>query len=185
MFVVAVVVDTVLLKLLPATGDGGVRGGWAGALVIALGLSLAIVVVIGGIGSTVLRRRDPSLPRPVARDRAATAGLVAGAVALCAGGIVHRPAVQAHRAEIARVVDATLELAERRAPSTADRRTDAVDVRRWSAGVFRACVPVGRPDRAWCAVVRSDGTGVRAREDSDVRPNSAVGAGGDRPESVP
>ncbi|MCK9248251.1 MAG: hypothetical protein M0P31_04645 [Solirubrobacteraceae bacterium] len=178
-FVVTAVAGAVLLKLLPPVGDGGVRGGWGGALALAVGAATVVVVVVGGAGAAALRRRDPSLPRPVARDRAATVGLVVGLAVLAVAGVAHRPAVLERRAEVDRVAAATRALARERAPSSARAHLDDVDVRRWAHGLFRACIPVGRPDRAWCAVVRVEADGMRAREDGDVRPNAAVeGPGG-------
>lgn len=169
---VAVAVDLLLFLLLPVSGDGWP---WSTALLIAIALNVALVLAGGAVGSTLLRRRDPSLPRLVARDRAATYALVAGTVAVCTVGIVHRPAVTAERARFDDMLNTARQLAQRRAPAYVKARLGDVDVRRWTGGVYRVCFPLGQPGRAWCAIVRPDGPGFKARSDTDQRSNDRVG----------
>lgn len=164
-----VVAGAVLFELLPPSGDPGLTGARLAAVV---GLGLVLLVFGGAIGSGLLRRRDPSLPRLVARDRAATLAVGIGVLALTVGGILHRPAVVAERERFDGMVAEARRLAERRAPDYAARRLDEEDVRRLSTDVFRVCFPLGRPDRAWCAIVRRDAGWPRARTDSDPRPNA-------------
>lgn len=169
--VAGAVAGAVLLEVLPPTGDPGLTGARLAALI---GLGLALVVVGGAVGSTLLRRRDPSLPRLVARDRAATLAVGIGVLALTVGGILHRPAVVAEQERFDGMVAEARRLAERRAPDHAARRLDEEDVRRLSTDVLRVCFPLGRPDRAWCAIVRRDAGIARARSDSDPRPNALI-----------
>ncbi|MDX8152301.1 hypothetical protein SK069_11890 [Patulibacter brassicae] len=169
-FVVAVALDGVLLAKLPFTGGGGPL---LGGLLLAAFLNLALVIAGGGLGSLLLRRRDPSLPRIVARDRAATYAIGAAALALAVGGLLHRPAVVDERNRIDRIVQAAQELARRVAPDTV--RLDRADVRRYREDLYRTCLPIGQPGRAWCALVRTDAATPEAREDVDRRPNEAVG----------
>lgn len=169
--VVAVAAGCLLLVLLPPWGAPGLS--WprfAGLVGVVLGLAL----VGGAIGAQVLRRRDPSLPRLVARDRAATMAVGAGVLGLCVGGILHRPAVVAEQERYDGMVAAATRLAERRAPDYATDRLAEADVRRLSRDVLRVCFPLGRPDRAWCAIARRDDGLPRARTDSDTRPNAQV-----------
>lgn len=163
------VAGAVLLEVLPPTGDPGLTGTRMAGLV---GLGLLVAVLGGAVGSKLLRRRDPSLPRLVARDRAATFAVGIGLLALAVGGILHRPAVVAEQERFDGMVAEARRLAERRAPDYAAQRLDDEDVRRLSTDVLRVCFPLGRPDRAWCAIVRRDVGVPRARTDSDPRPNA-------------
>ncbi|MEV4422843.1 hypothetical protein AB0L40_23120 [Patulibacter sp. NPDC049589] len=179
-FAGALVAGGVLLAVLPPSGDPGLS--WAG-----IGLLLAFVLVLSVVGSAVgarlLRRRDPSLPRIVARDRAATMAVLLGVVALAVGGFLHRPAVVAKQQRYDGMVAEGRRLAERRAPAYAKARLAHPDVRRLSTAgapdVLRVCFPVGRPDRAWCAIVRRDRGVARARTDSDTRSNALAASEAD------
>lgn len=169
----AVVAGGALLAVLPPTGDPGVTAREVLELTAVL---LAIAWAGAAVGSRLLRRRDPSLPRLVARDRAATLALGAGVLGLAVGGILHRPTVVAERQRLDATIAEARRLAERRAPEYARRRLDQEDVRRLSTDVLRVCFPVGRADRAWCAIVRRDAGTPRARTDSDPRSNAALAA---------
>lgn len=170
-FAGAIVAGALLLELLPPSGMPGLTGG--GILLVVGGATL-LALVGGGVGSSLLRRRDRSLPRIVARDRAATLAVGIGALGLLVGGILHRPAVVAEQERYDGMVAEGRRLARRRAPDYAVARLDRADVRRLSTDVLRVCFPVGRPDRAWCAIVRRDAGVPRARTDSDSRPNALV-----------
>lgn len=171
-FVAAVIVDALLLTLLPVRGDGGP---FTRALLVGIVLNLVLVAVGGAIGARLLRRRDPSLPRLVARDRAATYAMLGGIVVVCLAGIVHRPAVTAERNKIADVISTARDLAKRTAPAIVREHLDRLDVRRLTTNVYRVCFSLGQPDRAWCVNVRRDGPGFRARHDLDTRPNDKAG----------
>ncbi|MDO9407608.1 hypothetical protein [Patulibacter sp.] len=175
-FVAGVAAGALLLVVLPPGGAPGLS--WprfAGLIGVVAGLAL----LGAAVGSRVLRRRDPSLPRLVARDRAATLAIGVGVLGLCVGGILHRPAVVAEQERYDGMVAVAVRLAERRAPEYATDRLDEADVRRLSRDVLRVCFPLGRPDRAWCAIARRDGGVPRARTDSDTRPNAQVAEEGD------
>lgn len=169
--VAALVVGGVLLDALPPTGDPGVG---VREVLELTGVLLLLATVGAATGSRLLRRRDPSLPRLVARDRAATLALLVGVLGLAVGGILHRPAVVAKQERLDAMVAEARSLAERRAPEYARRRLDEPDVRALSVDVLRICFPVGRADRAWCAVVRRDAGTPRARTDSDPRSNAVL-----------
>jgi hypothetical protein len=179
-FVLAVLAQAALLAVLPVKGDGGVS--WT-TIAQLVALDLVLAVVGGALGARSLRRRDPSLPRIVARDRAATFTLVAGVVAVLVGGIVHRPALTAEREKVERMVAEAKRVAERRAPEYTKARLRSYDARRLAPSVLRVCFPTRSPDRAWCTVVRPDRGGYRARRDEDTRPNDQAGgtAGPPRP----
>ncbi|WP_026910665.1 hypothetical protein [Patulibacter minatonensis] len=170
-YVAAVAAGVLILAVLPPTGDPGVTGR---GILLLLGL-VAVLSAVGGIViARVLRRRDPSLPRIVARDRAASVAVGLGVLGLCVGGILHRPAVVEKQQRFDAQVAEARRLAERRAPAYAIQRLDEANVRRLSVDVLRVCFPVGRPDRAWCAIVGEDRGVPRARADSDPRSNAVA-----------
>jgi len=167
-FVAAVAAGVLLLVVLPPWGAPGLTGR---RLLGIVGLVAGLALVGGAVGSRLLRGRDPSLPRLVARDRAATLAMGVGVLGLAVGGILHRPAVVAEQERYDGLVAVAKRLATRRAPDYATARLGEADVRRLSRDVLRVCFPLGRPDRAWCAIASRDGDAPRARTDSDPRPN--------------
>jgi hypothetical protein len=170
-FVGAIAAGAVLLVVLPPWGMPGLT---ARRLLGIVGLAAGLALLGGAVGSRVLRRRDPSLPRLVARDRAATMAVGVGVLGLCVGGILHRPAVVAEQERYDGLVAVAVRLARRRAPDYATARLDERDVLRLSRDVLRVCFPLGRPDRAWCAIASRDAGTPRARTDSDPRPNAVA-----------
>jgi hypothetical protein len=183
-FLGALLADAALLAVLPVRGEGGVSGTTIAQLAA---FNLVLAVVGGAIGARTLRRRDPSLPRIVARDRAATMALGLGVLAIAVGGIVHRPALTAEREKFDRMVAEARRVAEKRAPEFTKARLKRFDARYLSPSILRVCFPTRREDRAWCTVVRPDRGGYRARTDKDRRPNDQAGgtAGPPRPEVLP
>ena len=95
-FVVATLLEMVLLHVLPVQGDST---GWVGALLAAGCLNLLAVVVVGGAGGFVLRRRRPDLPKVVADDYAGTVALGLVAAAFLTAGLVNAPQGLADREE--------------------------------------------------------------------------------------
>ncbi|WP_210495514.1 hypothetical protein [Patulibacter sp. SYSU D01012] len=182
-FVLAVVVDTALLAVLPAPAAGQGAGR---LLLLAVAGNVVLVAVGGAVGSWALRRRDASLPRIVARDRAATLAMVAGTVAVCAVGLLHEPEEDGRDRRREQVVLAAERLAVRRAPAFTKARLRESDVLPLTGDVYRVCFPARRAGRAWCTFVRRRGEGYRARRDSDPRPNASADAlAGPRPTVLP
>ncbi len=171
-FVLAVAVDVLLLILLPVSGNGTALGR---AVVAALALNLVLVLVGSVGGAWALRRRDPSLPRVVAADRAAVYLMAVGVAGVAVAGIIHRPAITEQRAKMEAVIREGQRFVQRHAPAEIAARKDQYDVRRWSTNVYRVCFPHDRPTRAWCVVVRPNRIKNRARRDRDTRPNDRAG----------
>src|SRR6478609_7413166 len=92
-FLLAVVVDTVLLRELPIAGDTAPDVAAAGLL--AFFFNLVVVAVGAPLAGRVVRRRFPGLPKVVADDRAGTALVGFVAVGVLAVGIAHHPMVAA------------------------------------------------------------------------------------------
>jgi hypothetical protein len=171
-FVLAVGVDVLLLILLPISGNGTSLGR---AIVVALAINLVLVAVATLGGAWALRRRDPSLPRVVAADRAAIYLMTFGVAAVAIAGIVHRPAITEQRAKMQAVIAEGQRFVERHAPPEIAARKKEHDVRRWSANVYRVCFPTDKPTRAWCVIVRPNRIKNRAKRDKDTRPNDRAG----------
>ncbi len=66
-FVVATLAEMALLHWLPVQGEST---RWISAMLVAGCLNLIAVVVLGGPGALVLRRRRPDMPKVVASDYA-------------------------------------------------------------------------------------------------------------------
>src|ERR1044072_5027869 len=94
-FVAATLVEMVLLHALPVQGDST---GWISALLAAGCRNLIAVVIVGGPGGMLLRRKRPDLPKVVADDYAGTAALVLVAAGLVVAGLVNRPEIVDRRA---------------------------------------------------------------------------------------
>lgn len=179
-FVLAVGIDVLLLIVLPVSGNGTSLGR---AIVAALVINLALVTVATLGGAWALRRRDPSLPRVVAADRAAIYLMTFGAAAIAIAGIIHRPAITEQRAKMQAVIAEGQRFVERHAPEEIAARKNEHDIRRLSTNVYRVCFPTDRPTRAWCVIVRPNRIKNRAKRDKDTRPNDRAGgtAGGAGP----
>lgn len=171
-FVLAVGADVLLLILLPISGNGTSLGR---AIVLALAFNLVLIVVATLGGAAVLRRRDPSLPRVVAADRAAIYLMSVGVAVVAVAGIVHRPAITEQRAKMQAVIAEGQRFVQRHAPPEIAARKKEHDVRRWSANVYRVCFPTDKPAQAWCVIVRPNRIKNRAKRDKDTRPNDRAG----------
>ncbi|GAC1435285.1 MAG: hypothetical protein NVSMB51_04490 [Solirubrobacteraceae bacterium] len=158
--------ETLSLHLLPIAGDGISP---AGALLLAGFFNLLVVAVFAPLLSLLLRRRRRDLPRVIARDYAATAALLALAVALVALGVLHRPAVLAGKADYRRQSDAVRRYVRSQAPAYLGR-VEAADSWRIDAHLFRTCVPGGA--RWLCLLVDTRASPPGVTLDPNSAPNS-------------
>jgi hypothetical protein len=170
-FAVTTVAGAVLLAELPFSGAGM---SLVPAFLLAGFLSLAVVAVAGPVGGLLLRRWRPALPREIAADRAAAAGLVALLAAMAAGGLAHRPAVEEGERALATAIDAARRYAAHRAP--AEYRANLARSDTWQQGpaLFRTCFPGTDPDRDYCVFVRTDEPAPIIRRDPDQSPNAKI-----------
>jgi len=90
-FLVAVVVDTVLLRELPIAGD--IAPDVFAAILLAFFFNLVIVAVGAPLAGRLVRRRRPGLPKVIADDRAGTALIGLVTVVVLGVGLAHHPAV--------------------------------------------------------------------------------------------
>lgn len=167
-FVALTAFDALLLARLPFAGSGADA---VGALLLAGFFNLFAVALVAPVLGAVLRRRRRDLPVLIARDYAGAWLLVAITAALLAGGLSHRGAVAAERADEHAVYVAVREYVLASAPRFADG-LEAVDALRLKPEHYRACVPA--PDGALplCLFVNTDQAPAGVLRDPAREPNS-------------
>ena len=114
----------------------------------------------------------PDLPRPIAADYASTALLALICAGFAAGGLIHRPAVAAERAEVAAVAASTHDYVVAQAPAYRDGLA-SIDAMRVEADLYRSCVPGPDPRRWLCLFVSTDQSPPGIAADPDRAPNAA------------
>src|ERR687886_727614 len=144
----------------PARSSGSGGPGCAGACAVR------------GSGRRWLRRRRQDLPRLVANDYAGTAALVLAAAGLAAGGVLHRPAVAAERADVAAVAARTHDYVVAKAPAYRPG-LGAIDAMRVEEDLHRSCVPGPDPQRWLCVFVNTRQRPAGLTVDPDRAPNAA------------
>jgi len=169
-FAVLTVVDAVLLTRLPFYDEG--PGSLVAGLLVATFFNLLAVAVVGPLLGLRLRRRRPDLPRLIASDYASTAVLALICAALLAGGLAHRPAVAAERADLAAVVAGTHDYVVRSSPEYREGLA-GMDAMRVEDDLYRSCVPGPDPRRWLCLFVSTDQSPPGITEDPDRAPNAA------------
>jgi hypothetical protein len=176
-FVVATVVDAVLLAELPFTATGM---GIVPAFLLAGFINLAVVAVVAPLAGALVRRRRPALPREVAGDGAGAVALVVVALLLFAGGLGHRSEVDATNADFATAVAMARRYAAHQGPAAFQPGLNRSNT--WQPGphLYRTCFPGPDPRRHFCVLVDTAGGVPTARRDPDQRPNATV-AGPDNP----
>jgi hypothetical protein len=177
-FLVAVVVDAALLRLLPIAGDTGpdvfaaaLLGFFFNTLVVAVGAPLA---------GRLVRRRRPGLPKVVADDRAGTGLIVALGVVLLGVGLAHRPAVQSQARAFELQAASARVFVLARAPARFRANVDRMDTWKQGPDLYRTCVPGPNTRRSFCVFVNTGPHPPTVTRDSDQSPNSVL-AGPDNP----
>jgi hypothetical protein len=169
-FALMTVIDAILLTRLPFYGDG--PGSIVAGLLVAGFVNLLAVAVVGPLIGVRVRRRRPDLPKLIATDSASTGVLIAIGVAMLAGGLAHRPAVRAERAELGAVVASTHDYVVAREPAYRDG-LPGIDAMRVDDDLYRSCVPGADPRRWLCLFVSTDQRPPGVTRDSDQAPNAA------------
>jgi hypothetical protein len=177
-FLLALVVDTVILRALPISGD---RAPDVFAAVLLAGFCNLVAVAAGApLVGRIVRRRRPSLPRVIADDRAGTGLIAAIAVALLAIGIAHHPALEARARDFGVQAAAARAFVLDRAPRRFAVNVDRMDT--WEQGprLYRSCVPGPTRRRSFCVFVDTHVHPPVVIGDHDQSPNSVL-AGPDNP----
>jgi hypothetical protein len=169
-FGVLTVLDALLLTQLPFYEEG--PGTFVGGVLVATFFNLLAVAVVGPLLGLRLRRRRPDLPRVIAADYASTAVLLVICAGLLAGGLLHRPALAAERADVAAVASSTHDYVVRHASQYRDGLA-AMDAMRVEEDLYRSCVPGADPRRWLCLFVSTDQSPPGVAVDPDQAPNAA------------
>jgi hypothetical protein len=174
-FLACTVGDGLLLHELPVWGDGMPV---VPALLFCGFVNLVVVAVVApGVGRLLRRRRRPDLPQLVANDYAGTA-LIGGVSALLVlGGVLHHPAVAAHRRAFQAQAAAARNYLLAAAPARLHARLSDADTLKLTDGLYRTCVPE-RPRRAFCVLVRTSQDPPVVREDPSRAPNARYSRSG-------
>ena len=135
-FALLTVVDAALAAWLPWTGEGA---DVIGAFLFAGFLNLFVVAVFAPIGGIAVRRRRRDLPFMIARDYAATGLLLLIGVVLVIGGLLHRSALQAQRANERAVFAAVHNYLTHQQPQLVSS-IGTLDLRQLEPDSYRACV---------------------------------------------
>lgn len=177
LFALLTVVDALVLHAWPVAGDAI---GIVPALLLAGFFNLVVIAAVGPLAGYLLRRRRPSLPKVVADDYAGAALLGVVFVVLVAGGLAHRPAVDAARDDFSAQQAAVRRFVHGQAPAQYVRNLGRMDTWKQAPGLYRTCVPGDDPDRHFCLLVDTRGDTVGLRKDPDQQPNARL-AGPDNP----
>jgi len=149
-FAAASVAGGLLLDRLPVAGAG--TGLVAGVLLAGF-FNLIAVILLGGAGGVLLRRRYTDLPREVARDYAGTVAVVLVCAVLLAAGLVHRPAVLERERDFAAQSLAARRFLAHQAPPDVRPNIALADSLRLDENLYRTCAPRRDLDRAYCLFV--------------------------------
>jgi hypothetical protein len=168
-FWTATLLESALLHWLPVQGDAT---GWVAALLVAGCLNLIAVVVVGGLGAGVLRRRRTDLPKVVADDYAGRLALGLVAASLLLAGMLHHPAIADRRAAFAEQSLAVRRWVAVHGDAFARAHVGRADSIRLDEDLYRTCVPGPDPKRSLCVVVDTSRTPPAVRRDRSREPNS-------------
>jgi hypothetical protein len=172
LLVLLVVLDALLIHYRPLAGDG--RTHWFAALLLAGFLNLVAVAALAPFLAMALRRVRPDLPVVVARDRAGVVLVLLVTAGLLVSGLLHHGTVVRNAGALADAHARAIAWIGTYAPAEFRRHVDLADTVAVVPGsLWRTCVPDPAKGRAWCVVVRADGS---VRHDGGT-PNAVFQAG--------
>ena len=168
-FVGLTIVEALLLHWLPVQGDAT---RWVPALLGAGCLNLVAVVVVGGPGGALLRRRRADLPKVVADDYAGTAALGVVLVGLLVAGVVHHPRIAERRATFDEQLSAARRWVAQNGDEFAKEHVGLADTVIVDDGLYRTCVPSPDPRRWLCLIVDTSRSPAVVKRDPSVESNA-------------
>ncbi len=151
-FAVLTVVDAALAAWLPWTGEGADA---IGAFLFAAFVNLLAVALVAPLVGMALRRRRRDLPSMIARDYAGTGLLAFLCVVLIAGGVAHRSALNAARADRSAVVLAVHDYLAASDPKLV-ASLGTLQSRRLEDESYRACIFPPQERDPLCFFVNTD-----------------------------
>ena len=171
-FVVAVVVQAILLEALPVAGDDG--PGLFAAVLLAGVSNLCLVAVAAPLAGRWLRRRRPEMPAVIATDRAGAVLLAAACVVIAGLGLAHHSSVTAAHDDLSAQAASARRFVISQAPREYQANVHHMDTVKQGDDLYRTCVAGNDPDRAFCVFVNTDQSPPGVTRDPDQRPNAAV-----------
>lgn len=171
-FVAATFAEMALLHWLPVQGDST---RWISGLLVAGCLNLIAVVVLGGPGGMLLRRRRTDLPTVVASDYAGTVALAIVALGLVAAGLAHRPVVADRRAAFDEQLLAVHRWVTQNGDAFANAHLSRADTVVVDEELFRTCVPARDPKRWLCLIVDTSASPPVVKRDPNRQSNARGG----------
>lgn len=168
-FVVATLAEMVLLHELPVQGE---TTGWISALLVAGCLNLVGVVVIGGPGGMLLRRRRPDLPKVVAADYAGTVALGIVALGFVVAGLLHRPVIADRQAAFDEQLLAVHRWVALHGDRYANAHVSLASTVAVDEDLFRTCVPRRDPKRWLCLIIDTTQSPPVVKRDPNREPNA-------------
>jgi hypothetical protein len=177
-FAVALVLDAVLLRVLPISGDAAPDV--FAAVLLGFFFNLVAVAVGAPLLGRFVRRRRPGLPKVVADDRAGTALIGGIAALLLVLGLAHRPEMQRQERAFDTQAAAARQFVLARAPDRFRAHVDRMDTWKQGPGLYRTCVPGPNDRRSFCVFVNTRHDPPLVTGDRDQSPNSVL-AGPDNP----
>jgi hypothetical protein len=160
-FAALTVIDALVLHLLPFQGD---KADLVPSLLVAAIFNLVAVAIVAPVVGVLVRRRRPDLPRLIATDYAGTVLLVLVSAALLAGGIAHHGKVSSDASRLHDATTAGARFIAVHAPRPFRDNVAAVTTVTIEHGrTYRTCAPNLDGRRAWCVIVRTDGSTPRIR----------------------
>jgi hypothetical protein len=174
-FVVAVVLDAVIVHARPLVGDSQ---SFFGGVLIGLILSLLALLACSRPVGSLLRRRRRDLPVAIARDYAGRAAVLAVTLALLVIGLAHHSSVVAQQ----RMLDDAVARAEAfigdRAPAAFRVNAYHADVLTIQAGsLYRICVRSRDGTRSYCVIVKEQLPFAQSVIPAGYEPNAVFAEG--------
>jgi len=166
-FVVLTLLDAALVSRLPFQGEGTDA---IGGVLVAGFFNLLAVALLAPLCGLLLRRRRRDLPFMIARDYAGTTLLVLVFLGILVGGLIHRQAVVAERADRRAVFGAVHDYVVQSAPAFV-AGLGSLDNLKLESDRYRACVP-GPEQRPLCLFVNTDQSPAGVTRDPSREPNS-------------
>jgi hypothetical protein len=151
-FVIATVVDGVLVHALPLAGSSQTL---VGGLVAGMVFNVLAVLLLSRPLGAALRRRRTDMPVGVARNYAGTGAVLLVSASMLAIGLAHRPTIMAQRRALEDAVMRAEAYIGDRAPEQFRVNVTHTDTFIIQPGVvYRTCVPNRAGTRTYCVIVK-------------------------------
>jgi len=151
-FVVATVLDGVIVHARPMAGDGQ---SLIGGIVIAMVFNVIAILLLSRPFGAVVRRRRTDMPRVVARDYGGTAAIGLITLIMLGAGVAHHGTLTDEQHTLREAIVRAVAFIGDRAPAPFRAMADHTDTYTIQAGqIYRTCVPDRTLTRTYCVIVK-------------------------------